>query len=219
MITSGFVQIPGTPLGLADSHFHYKIHSYSLRTLEIILAPKGRLQGIHAWPDMSSHLSLSCYPGFMLVAHFAWPYSFVLVYFSPLIYLVVNPSGQAFVRYCMHRHSDISSGLLLFYEGLVLTFLAPCDFMLYIQHDLPILPSMNSELTQEDSLSSDHFKDSSCFWVFVYAIAHTKNFFSPTFSNLIQFFNVQFRPHLHHKAAWIDSTLHWIFLPLISYGF
>ena len=53
-----------------------------------------------------------------------------------------------------------------------------------------------TELTQEDSLSSEHSKDS-CFWVFVYAITNTQNLLSSTLPNINQSFDVRFRSHLH----------------------
>lgn len=95
LITSGFVQIPGTPFGLADSHFHYRIHSYPLRTWEIILAPRREIIRDSCLGRHVLTLRLSGPPGFMLAAHFAWPYFFVLVYFSwPLTYLVADPEAR-----------------------------------------------------------------------------------------------------------------------------
>lgn len=170
--------------------------------------------------NMTSFSRLSCCPGFMLPVHIAWPYSFVLVYFLDSDFLSsLWCSTQPFERYCMHLHSEIFSGSLLFYKCLALAFLAPYDFTLYIQHHLPTLSRTNSELTQEDSLSSECSKDSSSFWVFVRAVVHTRNLLSLTLPSLNQLFNVQFRSYPHQKATWSNSKLHWIFLHLIFYGF
>lgn len=83
--------------------------------------------------NMTSFSRLSCCPGFMLPVHIAWPYSFVLVYFLDSDFLSsLWCSTQPFERYCMHLHSEIFSGSLLFYKCLALAFLAPYDFTLYM---------------------------------------------------------------------------------------
>jgi len=126
LITSGFVQISGTPFGLADSHFHYRIHSYPLRTREIIPAPKRKT------------IRDSCLGRHVLIFktflpprfHVSCPLCLALFFCACIFFLVLDlsscwPSGQAFVSYCIHFHSEIFSGLLFFYKCLVLALLAP----------------------------------------------------------------------------------------------
>ena len=98
----------------------------------------------------------------------------------------------ALVRNCLYLHLEIFSSSLLFYKCLALY-----NLMSYSnQHELLEFPNVNSELTQEDSLSSEHSKDS-CFCVFVYAITNTQNLLSSTLPNINQSFDVRFRSYLH----------------------